>query len=192
MRERLVQRAVSGRYDLFLGIGAGLTILGLILFVQSLLAEEASALRAWQLFHVNWIYFTGLAGGSVAFAAVQKVTNAKWSGLIIRFAEAAVAFLPVSLVGLVLIFTVGYEYVYGPMQVALHELPHSKAVWLSHGFMFGRLGLGLLALTVVGWKLVRADVTPDIHAVRGVVAGGRRQLYERWAGDYNRSPAPEH
>ena len=76
MHERLVQRAVSGRYDLFLGVGAGLTILGLILFVQSL-TGEASAIRAWQLFHVNWIYFTGLAGGSVAFAAVQKVTNAK-------------------------------------------------------------------------------------------------------------------
>ena len=25
-----------------------------------------------------------------------------------------------------------------------------------------------------------------------MVAGGRRQLYERWATDYNRSPAPEH
>ncbi|MEO7138180.1 MAG: hypothetical protein ABI037_10730 [Gemmatimonadales bacterium] len=192
VRERLVQRAVSGRYDLFLGVGAGLTILGLILFIRSLTSGEALALRAWQLFHVNWIYFTGLAGGSVAFAAVHKVTNAKWSGLIIRFAEAAVAFLPISLIGLVLIFTSGYEYIYGPMQIALHELPHSKAVWLSHGFMFGRLGLGLLALTVVGWRLVRADVTPDIHAVRSMVAGGRRQLYERWAGEYNRSPAAEH
>ena len=60
---------------------------------------EAAA-RAWQLFHVNWLYFTGLAGGSVAFAAVQKITNAKWSGLVIRFAEASVAFLPVSLLGL--------------------------------------------------------------------------------------------
>jgi hypothetical protein len=192
VRERLVQRAVSGRYDLFLGVGTGLTILGLIVFVQSLLAGEASAIRAWQLFHVNWIYFTGLAGGSVAFAAVQKVTNAKWSGLIIRFAEAAVAFLPISLIGVVLIFTVGYGSVYGPMQVVLHDLSHSKAVWLSHEFMFGRLGLGLLALTVIGWKLVRADVTPDIHAVRTAVAGGRRQLYEQWATGYNRTPAAEH
>ncbi|HWN19575.1 MAG TPA: hypothetical protein VNO19_11730 [Gemmatimonadales bacterium] len=187
-----MQRAVSGRYDLFLGIGLGLTVLGLILFIRSLMAGEVLALRAWQLFHVNWIYFTGLAGGSVAFAAVQKVTNAKWSGLMIRFAEAAVAFLPISLIGLVLIFTAGYESVYGPMQAALHDLPHSKAMWLSHGFMFGRLAIGLLALTIVGWKLVRADVTPDIHAVRGMVAGGRRQLYERWAGEYNRMPAPEH
>lgn len=191
LHDRLVQHAVRARYDLFLGVGAGLTILGLILFIRSL-GEEASAVRAWQLFHVNWIYFTGLAGGCVAFAAVQKVTNAKWSGLIIRFSEAAVAFLPVALIGLVLIFTAGYAAVYGPMDHALHSLPHSKSVWLSYGFMFGRLGVGLLALAVVGWMLVKADLTPDVHAVRNVVNGRRRRIYERWSSRYERTPAPEH
>ncbi len=192
LRERLVQRAVGGRYDLFLGVGAGLTIFGLILFVQSLSAGADSAVRAWQLFHVNWLYFTGLATGSVAFAAVHKVTNAKWSGLIIRFAEAAVAFLPISLIGLVLIFTAGYDAVYGPMEHAVQSLPHSKAVWLSHDFMFARLGIGLLALSIVGWKLVQADLLPDVHAVRGAVAGGRRQLYEKWASGFGRVPPAEH
>jgi len=191
LHDRLVQQAGRGRYELFLGVGAGLTILGLILFVRSL-TEAASAVRAWQLFHVNWIYFTGLAGGSVAFAAVQKVTNAKWSGLIIRFAEAAVAFLPVSLIGLVLIFTVGYEAVYAPMEHALHSLPHSKAVWLSHNFMFARLAVGLVGLTVIGWKLVRADLTPDLYALRNEASGGRSQLYQRWTTDYERTPAPEY
>ncbi len=191
IHDRLVQHAVRGRYDLFLSVGAGLAILGAILFARSL-AEEAGAVRAWQLFHVNWLYFTGLAGGRVAFDAVQKVTNAKWSGLIIRFAEAAVAFLPVSIIGLLLIFTAGYEAVYGPMEHALHSLPHSKAVWLSHNFMFARLCLGLVAMTLVGWKLVRADLTPDLQAVRSGVGGGRRQLYERWAGEYGRKPASEH
>ena len=78
LHERLVQRAVAGRYDLFLGVGGGLAVLGLILFIVALRAGQAD--RAWQLFHVNWLYFTGLAGGSVAFVAVQKITNAKWSG----------------------------------------------------------------------------------------------------------------
>lgn len=192
LRERLVQRAVSARYDLFLGLGAGLAILGTILFVQSLLADPASAQRAWQLFHVNWVYFTGLAGGSIAFAAVQKVTNAKWSGLIIRFAEAAVAFLPISLIGLILIFTVGYHAVYGPMEHAVHGMQHSKAVWLSHEFMFARLALGLLALAVVGWKLVRADLVADMYTVRSAVTGSRRGLFERWAGEYERTTPVEH
>jgi Ni/Fe-hydrogenase subunit HybB-like protein len=187
LHERLVQRAVAARYDLFLGVGAGLAILGSILFVQSLAGGAAD--RAWQLFHVNWIYFTGLAAGSVAFAAVQKVTNAKWSGMIIRFAEAGVAFLPISLIGLVLIFTVGYSSIYGPMQAALHELQHAKAVWLSHNFMFARLAISLVALTIVGWKLVRADMVPDMYATRGVVSGGRQSLFERWSRDYQPTSA---
>jgi hypothetical protein len=185
LRERLIQRAVAARYDLFLGVGAGLAILGLILFVQALAGGAAD--RAWQLFHVNWLYFNGLATGSVAFAAVQKVTNAKWSGLIIRFAEAAVAFLPVSLIGLVLIFTAGYHSIYGPMEAALPGLQHAKAVWLSHDFMFARLGLGLLALVIVGWKLVKADLVPDMYATRSVVSGGRRALFERWSQGYEPS-----
>jgi hypothetical protein len=185
LHERLIQRAVAARYDLFLGVGAGLAILGLILFVQALAGGAAD--RAWQLFHVNWLYFNGLATGSVAFAAVQKITNAKWSGLIIRFAEAAVAFLPVSLIGLVLIFTVGYHSIYGPMEAALPGLQHAKAVWLSHDFMFARLGLGLLALVIVGWKLVKADLVPDMYATRSVVSGGRRALFERWSQGYEPS-----
>ncbi|HEY9015869.1 MAG TPA: hypothetical protein VIM84_12495, partial [Gemmatimonadales bacterium] len=125
----------------------------------------------------------------VAFAAVQKVANGKWSGMIIRFAEALVAFLPVSLIGLVLIFTVGYESIYGPMQHALHELQHGKALWLSHNFMFLRLGLGLLALTYLGWKLVWADLVPDLKTVQRAASDDRRARYERWTQAYDASSA---
>jgi hypothetical protein len=172
VHQRLVDRALVGRYDLFLGLGSGLAALGLILFVLALDGEDAA--RAWQLFHVNWLYFTGLAGGSVAFAAVQKITNAKWSGLIIRFAEASVAFFPVSLIGLVLIFTLGYPAVYGPMEAEIHGMQHSKEVWLSWPFMFGRLAVGLALLYWVGWKLVRADLIPDMFATRSAAGPGRR------------------
>ncbi|HEU4682654.1 MAG TPA: hypothetical protein VFS51_12950 [Gemmatimonadales bacterium] len=192
LHQRLVERALAGRYELFLGVGAGLAILGVILFVQSVTADEVSAQRAWQLFHVNWVYFTGLAGGSVAFAAVQKVAHAKWSGLVIRFAEAAVAFLPISVIGLILIFTAGYDAIYGPMEHALHSLSHSKAVWLSHNFMFARLAIGLVALTIVGWMLVREDLKPDLREVRALVTGGRRSLYERWSASYERTTPVEH
>ena len=41
------------------GRGRRLAVLGLILFVIALAGGSAD--RAWQLFHVNWLYFTGLA-----------------------------------------------------------------------------------------------------------------------------------
>jgi hypothetical protein len=189
LHERLVRRSLAGRYDLFLGLGGGLTILGLILFIGAL--QGGNPDRAWQLFHVNWLYFTGLAGGSVAFVAVQKITNAKWSGMIIRFASAAAAFLPVSLIALLLIFGAGYHSIYGPMETAVHELQHSKAVWLSYPFMFGRLFVGLGALTLLGWRLIRADLVPDLLAVRGAVPANRRALYDRWTRGYDGSPEAE-
>jgi hypothetical protein len=184
LRQRLASASVTGRYDLFLGVGGGLAVLGAILFAVALNSEPA---RAWQMFHVNWLYFTGLAGGSVALAAVHKITNAKWSGVILRFSEAAVAFLPISFLAMVLIFTVGYEPVYGRMQEELHGLQHSKAVWLSHSVMFARLAIGLGVLYIVGWKLIRADMVPDMFAARGVVTGGRRALFERWTNGYDGS-----
>lgn len=187
LHDRLVQRSVAGRFPLLLGLGGGLALLGGILFAQALAAGQDA--RAWQLFHVNWLYFTGLAGGSVAFVAVQKITNAKWSGMVVRFAAASVAFLPVSLLGLVLIFTVGYPAIYGPMNAMLPELQHGKAVWLSHDFMFARLLIGLLVLTTVGWKLVHADLVPDLFATRGAAGSNRQSLYDRWSRDYDGTPA---
>ena len=186
VHQRLVDRALTGKYELFLGVGGGLAVLGLILFLMSLGGEDAP--RAWQLFHVNWLYFTGLAGGSIAFVAVQKITNAKWSGLVIRFAEASVAFLPLSLLGLVLTFTLGYHAVYGPMEAATHGMQHSKEVWLSWPFMFGRLAVGLTLLYWVGWRLIRADLIPDMLATRAVAGPGRRALFERWTRDYDGTP----
>ena len=185
VRRRLVTRSVTGRYEAFLGLGGGLAALGLILFASALAGQDAD--RAWHLFQVNWVYFTGLAGGSVAVAAVSKVANARWPGLILRFAEASVAFLPLSLLGLVLIFTVGYPHIYGRMVGELHSLAHGKAVWLSHGVMFARMLVLLAALYGVGWRLVRADMVPDMFAAKDGVSGSRRGLFERMTAGYDGS-----
>jgi hypothetical protein len=185
LRQRLVSESLAGRYALFLGVGAGLTVLGLILFLRSLAGADAA--RAWHLFHVNWVYFTGLAGGSVALAASHKVANARWSGLVIRFAEAAVAFLPISLLGLIILFTAAYPYIFGQMAEQLPSLSPGKAMWLSKGVMFGRLFITLAILYFIGWMLVRSDMVPDMFAARDTVTGGRRGLYQRMLGAYDGS-----
>jgi hypothetical protein len=186
LRARLAANSVAGRWDLFVGVGLGLAILGLIFFLRAL-GDDASAHRAWHLFQVNWVYFTGLAGGSVAIAAVHKVVNARWSGLVLRFAEASVAFFPISLVGLLLIFTVGYHHIYGHMEEVLPTLGPGKRWWLSHGVMFARLLVGLTALYWVGWRLVRSDMLPDMLVARGVATGRRRSVFERMTAGFDGS-----
>jgi hypothetical protein len=182
VRERLVLRATVARYNLFVGLGAALTIIGGILFLLSLRGEEAD--RAWHLFHVNWVFFTGLTSGSIAFVAVQKITKAKWSGLMIRFAEAApFYFMPLSIIGFLLIFTVGYHHIFPDME----GLSAGKALWLSHGFMFGRLLVGLLVLYYLGFRLIRADLVPDMLETKGEVTGRKRAMYDRWTAGFDDS-----
>ncbi len=174
LRDTLGGLALGGRFRLFVIGGALLALVGAALFALALSGGDAD--RAWQLLHVNWLYFTGLAGGSVAIAAVHKIAKAQWSGVVLRFAEAAVAFFPVSLLGLVLIFTVGYDHIYGPMQEQLHSLSHGKALWLSRPWMFGRLLVGLGALYYIGWQLIRADLLPDLADARQRKPEGPRRL----------------
>jgi hypothetical protein len=69
----------------------------------------------------------------------------------------------------------------------LHTLQHGKAVWLSHGVMFGRLLIGLAILYGIGWLLIRADMVPDMFAAKNLVQGGRRSLYERMTAGYDGS-----
>lgn len=184
LRDRLVEHALQpGRYGGMLRTGILLSVLGLVLFIVAL--TGAGAVRAWQAFHVNWLFFTGLAGGSVALTAVYKLANAKWAGLVLRFAQAAGAFLPISLLGLIAIFTVGYEPVYGHMQEQLHSLQHGKAVWLSHPFMALRLFGVLAALLILGWRLIRADLVPDLFFARDKVDPRRRGLYQSWSTGFD-------
>jgi hypothetical protein len=178
LQRRLVEHAVAGRYAGMLRTGLLLSVVGGTMFLFAI--AGAGAERAWQAFHVNWLFFTGLAGGSLALVAVHKLANAQWSGLVLRFAQATAAFLPIALLGLVLIFTVGYDAIYGHMQEQLHSLPHGKERWLSHPAMFGRLVLALGVLFGVGWSLVKHDLVPDLWLARDVVGPERRGLYAQW------------
>ena len=46
IHRRLVERSLAGRYDVFLGVGGGLAILGLILFVTALAGGSPSSASA--------------------------------------------------------------------------------------------------------------------------------------------------
>ena len=187
LRSTLVGQGLGGRYRLFVTGGGVAALAGAVLFLLTLRGEAAD--RAWQLFHVNWLFFTGMAGGSVAIAAVHKVVKTKWAGVVVRFAEAAVAFFPVALLGLVLIFTLGYDHIYGPMQEQVHSLSHGKALWLSRPWMFGRLLVGIAVLYYFGWRLVRADLLPDVADVAATADGKGRARFEAMTAGFDNTPA---
>jgi hypothetical protein len=186
LRERLITRGLAARYDLFFVAGLALAVVGLALFGLAMSSGHSD--RAWHLFQVNWLVFTGLTGGSLMFTASHKIANAKWSGVIIRFSQATVFFGVVSIIGLILIFTLGYEPIYGHMREQLPTLSPGKQWWLSRPVMFVRLLIGLLAMFGLGWSMIRADLIPDLFLVKDR-AGDRRAAFERMTQGFDGSEA---
>jgi hypothetical protein len=133
--------------------------LGLAIFLYGVLIAHND--RAWHAFQVNWLFFTTICSAAVTFVAVQRITTARWSRGVIRFSEGFVAFLPIALLGLIVMVVFGRGHVY-PWWNHLAELPHEKQVYLGHRFFAARTILVFTALTTLQlwyvWTSVRLDV----------------------------------
>lgn len=184
VRSRLVDKSVNAEYRPFFVAGIVLAIAGAALFVLAVSGTETQH-RAWHAFQVNWVFWTGITCGSLAFTAAQKISGARWSGVIIRLSQATAFFIPVSLIGLLLIQTVGYDHIYGNMAAALSGVSAGKARWLSHSWMATRMFVALGLLYAVGIRMIRSDLLPDLDAVKAKVIGPRRTRFDRMLSGYD-------
>ena len=155
-RAELAQRArqsPAGALTRYGGIAAGIGLLG---FLWALTSDPD---RAWQAYHTNFVFWAVVAQALVVFAASQKLAKGHWSGLIIRIAEAAVAFQFVALV-LFLGLVVGREHLFGWLKDA--PRPY-LGVWFTTPVFFARNGLILAILAWLSWRFVRRDMAPDLE-----------------------------
>jgi len=150
---RTARQFPAGTFGL---LGALLALAGGATFLWVLTVGGAA--RAWQAWHVNFMYWTGLAQGLVVFAAIQKVAKGHWSGVVIRLAEAAVAFLFVSLLAYLAVF-LGRAHIFS----WLHEPRPDLGPWLGTKFFFLRNGAVYALLTWLSWRFVRHDMAPDVR-----------------------------
>jgi Ni/Fe-hydrogenase subunit HybB-like protein len=180
---QLRERAIAAPARGMLIVGGVLAVLGLGTFVTLLWGGDPA--RAWRTFHVNFLFFTGLSLGGIVFAAIQKLSKGVWAGAIVRFSEATVAFLPVSLLLFLLLF-LGRRYLFPWIE---HPTP-IRGNWLTTTAVFWRDLVSLLLMFGVATAFVYHDLRPDVADLRHAVTGWRRALYDRMAGDY--LPEPPH
>jgi Ni/Fe-hydrogenase subunit HybB-like protein len=139
--------------------------LGAAGFAAALAGENAP--RAWQAYLANFLFWTGLAFGSVLFSAALTMSHARWGRPLKRLAEAPVAFLPVAFV----LFLGLYPGRTEVLPWILHPIPE-KAHWLNAPALFLRNAAGLLVLAALGLALVACSLRRDQTGVEGAAETG--------------------
>ena len=168
-----------------------LTLIGVAVFAFGAFTGEA---RAWQALHFNWLYFATVSSAGVAFAAVQRITTARWSRPVVRFAEGFVAFMPIAFVLLLLILFPGREHIF--TWAGREAIPTAeKAAYLEPTFFVlrGIVLFGLLTFVQLWfvYNSVRLDVAV-LPPTTGGWANGLRERMRRGFGDERRELHSQH
>ncbi len=155
-------------------LASALALVGLGAFGWGLLADPETT---WRAFHVNYLYFAGIAQGGLLLAAIFTIVGARWPGPVRRIAEGLAAWVPVTFV-LSLVGLLGREHIY-PW---LHHVPPGKERWLS----ITRLAItdvGIFALlAVLSVAFLRASLRPGLQGVQATGFAG--SLFANWTAGW--------
>ena len=148
-----------------------LTTLGAVALIYGMLAMPPEIF--WGSFYVNFIFFTGLALGSVIITAIFQVTRAVWSPPLRRIAEAGVAFLPWSYAAFLCTY-MGKEYLF-PWGTA--PMPGREA-YMEPNFVYIRFSILLLVLFWLCYKFVSLSLRSDLGYVRENVSDANKSNWQ--------------
>ena len=136
------------------GLLWGLALVGAAAFLYGIF--QADPKRAWGIYLVNLIFWSCLAITGPALAGAIQITEGRWSPSVKRIALTTAGFLPLSLIGFVILFfgrVTLYPWVQKPLA--------NKAVWLNVPFMALRIAVGTAVLYWVTQRFIRAVLAQD-------------------------------
>jgi hypothetical protein len=155
LKQTLIDRMDKSRQQKLPNYVYGLILIGVIGFALGIVRNESQ--RTFQAFLVNFVFWTGISQGAVLLSVVLRLTNAKWGRPIMRLAESAIAFLPISLLLFVVVIA-GSNQLFKWMS----EPMGYKAAWLNAPFLFTRVGFYLVLMTVMSLVYVRTSIRTDV------------------------------
>jgi hypothetical protein len=151
-----------------------LAVIGFAIFFVGVFTGNA---RAWQAFHVNWLFFTTFSSAAVAFAAAQRITTARWSRPTIRILEGFVAWLPIAFVLLLLIVLLGKRAIF-PWIAEPPTIPE-KALWLEPTFFSIRVLVVYALITLLSVWFVYRTVRLDVGVIPEWGSGWAKGIRDR-------------
>jgi hypothetical protein len=157
-------------------IAAALAALGAACFAYGLATDPATA---WRSFHVNTLYFGGIAQGGILIACIFTIVGARWPGPVRRIAESLGAFVPVTFV-LSLVGFFGRHHVY-PW---IGHPPPGKEAWLNVTRLYATDWAVFLLLTVLSVLFLRASLRPALSGADGEATGFAKGMAASWTSGW--------
>lgn len=132
---------------------------GFIMLIGAFLGVQSQ--RVYQIYLVNFAFWTGLAQAGVVFTAVYRMTNGGWSDNFRRIGEIFVAFLPV---GFLLLFVI--LIVQAQIYPWVNDPNPKNPVWLNSTFFTVRILFYFAVMTAFSIYYVRTAIRPDIGLLK--------------------------
>jgi hypothetical protein len=158
-------------------------VIGIFVFLAYGSKEQYSK-DTWQIFLINFIFWTGLAQAGIVFSCILRLTQARWGRPMLRISESIGAFVPVSFILLLVLLFIGKDkilpYVQNPYPYA------AKEVWLDPGFLIGRHLLGFGLLFLLSMYYLYYSLRQDLGGIGDKLTGLSGWIAQGWKGEEER------
>ncbi|MBI2485527.1 MAG: hypothetical protein HYW01_00915 [Deltaproteobacteria bacterium] len=184
MDERVREEILSKRPELpklLLLVLLLLVGIGILTFVSRVMGPNAK--EAWQIYLVNFIFWTGVAQAGVIFSCALRLTSGRWGRPLLRISEGLGSFVPVSFILLMILLFVGKDYV---LPYATEHYHHPKDVWLNMSFVAGRNIIGFLLLFTLSFIYLYYSLRQDLGGIGNKVSGICGWIASGWKGEEER------
>jgi hypothetical protein len=155
-----------------------LTLLGTVTFFAGIMGEHPET--AWRAYHINFLYFGGIAQGAMVLACIFTVVGAKWPGTVKRLAESFTAWVPITF-ALAIIGFFGREHLF---EAWLTEDMGFKAGWLSVGRVFGTDLAIFGILAVLAMIYLYHSLRPSLNGAADNATGVAKNFLTKWTSNW--------
>ena len=134
-----------------------IALVGFGTFAMNMNGENAE--EVWQVYLVNFLYWTALAQGGLIFSCILRITNARWGRSLLRISEGFASFTLIAFILLLVLF-LGKEVVL-PYSTYHYHAP--KDVWLNMDFVMARNIIGFAIIIVLNYFYLKTSLSQDLE-----------------------------
>lgn len=184
MDQQIRDEILAKRSNIPSGIMYAFLLLGIVGFGAFVMQTKGdNAENAWQIFLVNFLFWTGIAGAGIVFSCIMRVTNARWARSVLRISEGFGSFLPIALVLLLVVF-VGRDHI---LPYATEHYHHPKDVWLNMTFVISRDVISFALLLIISTFYLYYSLRQDLGGAGDKLNGIAGWVASDWSGEDERA-----